>query len=158
MTIKEKCISIKNKIVDFWKEHKAEIIIAGVAIGGVTVACIAAAKSDYDCQEDLDYDYTEDYRQPDEPNSTCVIESVFKDEACTKNWNEELYRENWNKIHEFCKDLKLQKGEAYCIEDTQQYYDLDWYEGRRDGGVVISHMVDYTGCYPPNEDDEEEVA
>jgi hypothetical protein len=157
MTIKEKCISIKNKIVDFWKEHKAEIIIAGVAIGGVTVACIAAAKSDYDYQEDLDYDYTEDYRQPDEPESTCECDSVFTDDFCTRNWNDELYRENWDKVNEFAKTMKLHKGESYILDDSQQFYDQPWYDDEKDGHVIVSHMLNGDGCYPP-ENKEEEVA
>ena len=157
MTIKEKCVSIKNKVVKFWKEHKTEIIIAGIAIGGVTVACIAATKADGEYQEDLDYDYTEDYRDPDPPKSTCECDSVFTDDFCTRNWNDELYLENWNKINEFAKTLKLQKGETYLIEDSQRYYDEPWYTGTKDGHTIVGHLIDGDGCYPP-ENNEEEAA
>lgn len=144
MTVKEKCIAIKNKVTNFWKEHKAEIIIAGVATSGVAMACIAAAKASKEDEYKYDYDCEE---QDDTRKFTIV------DELDTRTWCDELHRENWDKIQEFCKDLKLGKNESYIIDDSQRYYGEDWYTGRRDGGVLISHLVDGEGCYPPDEED-----
>ena len=147
-------MKFKEKVKKFWQEHKVGIIIGGIVTGTIIIGCIVSAKKDDD--DDFDYDFFEDSRLPDEPESTCEVDSVFTDDFCTRNWNEELYRENWDKVNEFAKTLKLQKGETYTLEDSERYYDEPWYTGEKDGHVIVSHLVDYYGCYPPENKEEED--
>lgn len=144
-------MTFKEKVKKFWQEHKTGIIIGGITTGAVIIGCIISANKSDD--SDLDYDFFEESRLPDPPESTCDVDNVFTTDFCTKTWKDELHRENWNKIQEFCKDLKLGKNETYIIDDSLQYYDCDWYTGRRDGGVIVSHFVDSESCYPPDEPD-----
>lgn len=149
-------MTFKEKIKKFWQEHKTGIIIGGITTGAVIIGCIISANKSDD--SDFDYDFFEESRLPDLPKSTCELDhSVFTDEEMTKSWDEELYRENWDKVTEFAKTLKLQKGESYILDDSQRYYDEPWYNGEKDDHVIVSHMVNWDGCYPP-ENKEEEAA
>lgn len=148
-------MTFKEKVKKFWQEHKTGIIIGGITTGAVIIGCILSANKSDD--SDLDYDFFEESRLPDPPESTCEVDNVFTTDFCTRNWNEELYRENWDKINEFAKTLKLQKGESYFIEDSERYYDEPWYTGEKDGHTLVSHLIDGEGCYPP-ENKEEEAA
>lgn len=148
-------MTFKEKVKKFWQEHKTGIIIGGITTGAVIIGCILSANKSDD--SDLDYDFYEDTKLPDPPKSTCECDSVFTDDFCTRNWNEELYRENWDKVNEFAKTLKLQKGETYLIEDSQRYYDEPWYIGEKDEHTLVSHLINGDGYYPP-ENKEEEAA
>lgn len=149
-------MTFKEKVKKFWQEHKTGIIIGGITTGAVIIGCIVSANKSDD--SDFDYDFYEDSKLPDPPKSTCELDhSVFTDDFCTRNWDEELYRENWNKVNEFAKTLKLQKGESYILDDSQQFYDEPWYDDEKDGHVIVSHMLNGDGCYPPA-NEEEEVA
>ena len=146
-------MTFKEKAKKFWQEHKTGIIIGGITTGAVIIGCIISANKSDDT--DFDYDFYEESRLPDPPKSTCECDSVFTDDFCTRNWNDELYRENWDKINEFAKTLKLQKGETYLIEDSERYYDEPWYTGAKDGHTLVSHLIDLEGCYPPADKEEE---
>ena len=146
-------MTFKEKVKKFWQEHKTGIIIGGITTGAIIIGCILSANREDD--SDLDYDFYEDTKLPDPPKSTCECDSVFTDDFCTRNWNDELYRENWDKINEFAKTLKLQKGETYLIEDSERYYDEPWYNGAKDGHTLVSHLIDGSGCYPPANIEEE---
>lgn len=148
-------MTFKEKVKKFWQEHKTGIIIGGIATGAVVIGCILSANKNDD--SDLDYDFFEESRLPDPLESTCECDSVFTDDFCTRNWNDELYRENWDKINEFAKTLKLQKGETYLIEDSERYYDEPWYTGAKDGHTLVSHLIDGSGCYPPANKEEEDA-
>lgn len=146
-------MTFKEKAKKFWQEHKTGIIIGTVTTGLVIIGCIISAKREDD--HDLDYDFFEDSRLPNPPKSTCTVDSVFTNDLCTKNWNEELYRENWDKVNEFAKTLRLQTGETYILDDSQRFYFEPWYYGEKDGHVIVSHVVDSEGCYPPGNKEEE---
>lgn len=148
-------MTFKEKVKKFWQEHKTGIIIGGITTGAVIIGCIISANKSYD--SDLDYNFYEDTKLPDPPKSTCECDSVFTDDFCTRNWNDELYRENWDRVNEFAKTLKLHKGESYILDDSQQFYDQPWYDDEKDGHVIVSHMLNGDGCYPP-ENKEEEAA
>ena len=146
-------MTFKEKVKKFWQEHKTGIVIGTITTGLIIIGCIVSAKSESD--SDFDYDFYEDGKLPDPPKSTCELDSVFTDDEMTRNWNDELYRENWDKVNEFAKTLKLQKGETYTLEDSERYYDEPWYTGAKDGHIIVSHLVDYDGCYPPANNEEE---
>lgn len=146
-------MTFKEKVKKFWQEHKTGIIIGGITTGAIIIGCIISANREDD--SDLDYDFYEDTKLPDPPKSTCECDSVFTDDFCTRNWNDELYRENWDKINEFAKTLKLQNGESYVIEDSERFYDEPWYTGAKDGHTIVSHLIDGEGCYPPKNKEEE---
>jgi hypothetical protein len=148
-------MTFKEKVKKFWQEHKTGIIIGGITTGAIIIGCIWSENREDN--SDLDYDFYEDTKLPDPPKSTCECDSVFTDDFCTKNWNDELYRENWDKINEFAKTLKLQKGETYLIEDSERYYDEPWYTGAKDGHTLVSHLIDGSGCYPPANKEEEDA-
>lgn len=69
------------------------------------------------------------------------------------NWSEE-YREDYDKVVAFSKELNMRPGEMYMIEDCTQYYNTDWYEGSRDGSPAVSHLIYGIGVYPPEETEE----
>lgn len=57
------------------------------------------------------------------------------------NWDEK-YRDNFNKVTDFAKTLKLEEGEMYIIEDQKQY-NVD------SPDPCVSHLVNGEGAYPP---------
>ena len=162
-------MKFKEKVKKFWQEHKIDIIVGGILTGTIIVGLIFAAKKDDDY--DYDYDSFEDSWIPDKSNNACESNSVSVDESdnacesnsvsvddfCTRNWNEELYRENWDKVNEFAKTLKLHKGESYILDDSQQFYDEPWYDEEKDGHAIVSHMLNGDGCYPPENKEEEDA-
>lgn len=83
-----------------------------------------------------------------------TLDAIQKDvEDHRPKWNEEEYRETYDKVTEFANSLTLKLGEGYYIEDRTQYYDTDWYKGPKDGTPSVSHMIDGWGVYPPDEEE-----
>lgn len=62
----------------------------------------------------------------------------------TSNWDEK-YREKWDKVNEFAKTLDLDEGESFWIDEPSQY-DVEGNE------PIVSHMINGSGCYPPERD------
>lgn len=56
---------------------------------------------------------------------------------------EEFYKDNWDEVSECAKRLSLKPGEMFIIEDPTQYGDST--------EPIISHLVNNTGVYPPEE-------
>lgn len=75
------------------------------------------------------------YKQEDERKSRTPVD-------CFSNWDENKYRKNWDAVSKFAQDLILEDGESYLLEDAKQYnVPCDH--------AMISHLIDGTGCYPP---------
>lgn len=125
---------------------------------------IAGPKSDYNAEGDgIDvmllkdgwYVYPKDVESDE--NETEEKESPINreviDDLVKSKWNDDLYRENWDKVHEFAESLNLLPGESYIIEDKTQFYDESWFQGEKDDIPVISHMVNGHGIYPDSEEE-----
>ena len=117
-------------IKEFYEDHK-EIIkavaigLGGAAVGGALVYCA--------CPE----------KYSNAPATPAQI-PASNDDILTRNWKES-YRENWNKVNAFAKDLELEDGEEYYLTGPNTW------AGQTDK-IVVSHLV-YGDCaYPPKED------
>jgi len=138
MSFKEKLKNLKEHTVKFYKEHKTGVIAAGIGIGTFALGSYATYRmmqnGDDESVPELDYDET--------------VEEVVEDPY---RWNEEEYRETYDRVREFADTLNLKCGESYIIDDCKQYYDDDWYKGRTDDKPIVSHMLYGTGVYPDEE-------
>lgn len=139
MSFKEKLKNLKERAVEFYKEHKTGVIAAGIGIGTFALGSYATYRmmqnnGDDESVPELDYDET--------------VEEVVEDPY---RWNEEEYRETYDRVREFADTLNLKCGESYIIDDCKQYYDSDWYKGRTDDKPIVSHMLYGTGVYPDEE-------
>lgn len=132
---KRKANSAKEKVANFVEEHRAAIYVAGLSAIGVAGSVLLGKRI---CK--LNAKAT---------GLICDIENetlslMERDSA----WREEDYRENWDIVNGVAKALDLKPGESYIIEGP----------GIVDGhDLIVSHMVDGIGVYPPDEDEKPEV-
>ena len=132
MSIKEKFIKAKEKVVSFVEEHP-KITGALIFMGCVTgAAVISAVRSEHELSLE-DYAYIE--------------EQEFENEK--QDWKQ--YEENWNKVNEFAETLKLLPGESFIIEDPEQYRDCTDFSQCDFSKPIVSHLVYNEGVYPPEE-------
>ena len=96
MSIKEKFIKAKKKVVNFMEEHP-KITAALVFMGMITTCTVVSATRS---------------------NDGALLEEK-EDEKERQEWKQ--YEENWNKVNEFAETLKLLPGESFIIEDPEQY-------------------------------------
>lgn len=136
MSIKEKFIKAKEKVVSFVEEHPK---ITGVLIfmGCITgAAVISAVRSENSMNSD---DWVE--------LQNGILNDVSKSDK--QDW--EQYEENWNKVNEFAETLKLLPGESFIIEDAEQYRDCTDFSQCDFSKPIVSHLVYNEGIYPPEE-------
>lgn len=136
---KRKANSAKEKVVDFVDEHRAGIYVAGltaIGIGGSVLFGKGIHKLNVKAR------------------------NLIEDEVQLKNqvlglmekgsqWREEDYRQSWDKVNELAETLKMQPGEEYIITAPGTYVGQD--------EMAVSHMVDGTGVYPPDDDCNQET-
>lgn len=121
-------------IKEFYEDHKdiikaVAIGLGGAAVGGALVYCA--------CSEE----------HSNAPSIPAQIPESNGD-ILTRNWKES-YRENWNKVNAFAKDLELEDGEEYYLTGPNTW------AGQTDK-IVVSHMI-YGDCaYPPKEDSDDD--
>lgn len=65
------------------------------------------------------------------------------------DWNEEEYRENFDKVKNLVKDLKLKPGESFYIDDPSQFAGCEEMTE-----PILSHLVYGYGVYPPDTSEE----
>jgi len=116
-----------TRVGTFCRNHKGQIIAGLIGVAAVGIAVVASKNAD----------------ENDEACALTAGDSPNKG----MNWNEEKYRENWDKVHAFAKDLKLGEQEAYYIEDASGWDDTQ--PGERN---IVSHLVCGDGVYPAEED------
>lgn len=63
------------------------------------------------------------------------------------NWKED-YRDSFNEVTELSKRITLHPGESYMIEEPRQF-------GLDTDRPVVSHLINGTGCYPPETKDDQ---
>lgn len=161
MWIIEKFKKAKSAVSKFYYKHKTGCNIAigltsAAIVGGLGYVAYNTYKEnkrdtyekiyDYDEILKLVEDNTEETVEDQKAYSCDVEERASKEELLpywTRGWKEE-YRDNWNLVHEFSDKLELEPGESYMIERMSD---------DETGKNVVSHMVDYTGVYPPDEED-----
>lgn len=119
----------------FCRNHKVEIIAAliGTAVVGTgVVICRNADKALSAEGQD-------------------IINKLEKGLSSDKgmNWSED-YRENWNKVNAFADDLVLAPRESYWLEEASGYEHSENFAVNKNN-IVVSHMIDYDGAYPPEE-------
>ena len=132
MSIKEKLIKAKNKVVNFVEEHP-KITAALVFMGMITTCAVVSATRSNDGMTLEDYALLEEK----------------EDEKERQEWKQ--YEENWNKVNEFAETLKLLPGESFIIEDPEQYRDCTDFSQCDFSKPIVSHLVYNEGVYPPEE-------
>ena len=153
MTFSEWFIDKKNKAKKFYNEHKIGCRIAIgsiclIVVGGVSyIIGKNAGENSVTIPEDI-WDKIESSNNEENEFIECeelkqLIEDISEDDtdSLSKDWSEE-YREGWNAVNELAKSLNLKDGESYIIERNSEYSDEP----------IISHMIDYTGVYPPEDE------
>lgn len=132
MSIKEKFIKAKNKVVNFVEEHP-KITAALVFMGMITTCAVVSAARSNDGMTLEDYALLEEK----------------EDEKDRQEWKQ--YEENWNKVNEFAETLKLLPGESFIIEDPEQYRDCTDFSQCDFSKPIVSHLVYNEGVYPPED-------
>lgn len=142
---KAKAGKAKKKLGDFYNDHKTAVK-AGIAVTTTAVLGFAGYKIfKWSKEEAIENNLL---------SAGGNIANSVGDE-CTnsnstdwvhKNWKED-YRENWDKVHEFAKELKLQDGEEYYITGPNTWED----QGNEN---IVSHLIYGDGAYPPDESEE----
>ena len=132
MSIKEKFIKAKEKVVNFVEEHP-KITAALVFMGMITTCAVVSAARSNDGMTLEDYALLEEK----------------EDEKERQEWKQ--YEENWNKVNEFAETLKLLPGESFIIEDPEQYRDCTDFSQCDFSKPIVSHLVYNEGVYPPEE-------
>ena len=154
---KEKAAKLKENVSTFVSEHPG--VIVGIAVVGAGIGIfmrsgnskpesiyippsedndyagmVQSGKSESGDDEEIDFIPAKD--ESDESRK----------EALKKLWEEE-YKENWDKVYDLANSLDLKYGEMFMIEDSKQYADEPWYDGK----PIVSHLVNNKGIYPPDE-------
>ena len=132
MSIKEKFIKAKEKVVNFVEEHP-KITAALVFMGMITTCAVVSATRSNDSMTLEDYALLEEK----------------EDEKERQEWKQ--YEENWNKVNEFAETLKLLPGESFIIEDPEQYRDCADFSQCDFSKPIVSHLVYNEGVYPPED-------
>lgn len=128
-------------------EHPDVVVYTVAAVGGAAIGISLYKKSE--AEPMLVY---VDPEVRDELSDALADASTEEEiNKCTndyfsRNWKDEWYRENWDKVNEFAKTLTLLPGESFWIEEPTQY-DAEPDEG---SSVIVSHLVYGDGVYPPN--------
>lgn len=130
-------MKIFEKAKKFYHDHSYEIktVLTGIAIIGAGY---------YASKKICDYIYG----SGDNANNIVLPDdgTGWTEEVNERyQWSEEKYRETYDRVVEFAKTLPLIDGESYWIDRDDRY---------NNGEVIVSHMIDGTGVYP--DDDEEE--
>lgn len=130
MSIKERIIHIKEKVVNFVEEHPR--ITGAMIFMGVITGCavVSAVRSD-------DGMTLEDYAELEE----------LEDADEKEEWKK--YEDNWNKVNAFAETLTLLPGESFIIEDAEQYRDFSDFSQCDFSKPIVSHLVYNEGVYPP---------
>ena len=133
---------------NFWQRHKRKIIIGGL----VTVGIVGGVYITYKCME------AEDAKTIDAQKTLNVVKdqavkAIERNDIYSEQrkltWEQGGYQENWDKVNEFAKTLKLAPGEEYFLSESTYWSDTD---NPYTGEVTVGHLVDGTGIYPPNQD------
>ncbi len=156
---KERAMRAKAAVSDFVSKHPGVVIgtvVLGTGVGMFLRGLNSNDQSYYippDPQSDNNYAGMVQKGLSEDGNEETINYIPAKNEndesekeAFKKLW-EENYKENWDKVVSFADTLDLKPGEMFMIEDSKQYADEPWYDGK----PVISHLVDNYGIYPPED-------
>lgn len=133
---KRKANSAKEKAVCFWNENGELIVSIGAGVVGIA-GTILFEKHVCDKAEKAVALHEEQLQQ--------CLSLMERDSA----WREEDYRESWNAVNSLAETLDLKAGEEYIITAPGTYVGQD--------KLAVSHLVDGTGVYPPDEDEKPET-
>ena len=128
-----------DKCKSFYNNHKTAVKIA-ICVAGTAIA----ASVGYAAYKHADRVFD---AIPDQPSVNLIpdIPDTYENEDNTDidtryEWKEE-YRNTYDLVKEFASGLELKDGEAYTIEHNSEWSDDN----------IVSHMIDETGVYPPDE-------
>lgn len=133
---KRKAHSAKEKVVGFVNEN-GELIVGGAVLVASTIAGIAFTKNV--CNK------AKHAAENEEQLKNQILGLMEKG----SQWREEDYRENWDIVNGVARGLDLKQGEEYIITAPGTYVGQD--------ELIVSHMVNGTGVYPPDDDCNQET-
>ena len=156
-----------GKVFDFMSEHPT-LTVMGVVGAAMIPAWIITAKGAKERQEHWIQAcdaYTASLSQNDDKESDWINE-IAKTEAQKQielenikaeqtkktisifdNWKED-YRDSFDEVTELSKRITLHPGESYMIEEPRQF-------GLDTDRPIVSHLINGTGCYPPEVKDDQ---
>lgn len=133
---KRKANSAKEKAVCFWNENGEMIVLIGTGVVGIAGTILFAK---HVCKK------AEEAALHEEQIKKQCLSLMERGSA----WREEDYRESWDAVNSLAGTLNLKPGEEYIITAPGTYVGQD--------ELAVSHMIDGTGVYPPDEDEKPEV-
>lgn len=153
--LKDQKTKADTKVKEYETKHpkRAKVIKTCVKIAGAVSLVAGGIAIGRAFSKNEDDDTTIETFNPDIPTATLpepdygpTVENNFVEEEPTVENNEEgsdwKYQDSWDKVNNFAKDLNLEEGEQYVIENL----------GVDDHNeTVVSHLVDGEGEYPPEE-------
>ena len=141
---------IKQKLKKFWDDYGDVIIGFGCIAGVIGFAAWATSKSDneprehkaiyYDCDHYVPYSYYPRYN---------YVASSNKYE-----WDDDEYKDDWEKLSIAANYLDLKEGEKYVIESLENDPEDD--EAVDIGNVYLTHYIDDVVVNPSEDEEEDE--
>ncbi len=127
-----------EKAKKFYNEHRYEIKTVVTCVTIIGVGWYASKKvSDYI------------YGGKDDTSDIALPPVVEPEVNERYEWSDEKYRETYDRVVEFAKTLPLIDGESYWIDKNDEW---------NNGEPIVSHMIDYVGVYPNEEEGSDEDA
>ena len=151
-------MSFINKAKSFWSKHRDSIVfglcvVGGVVSGAILVkAIIEMPSGNWDRRVDPP---AESQSEPPVINWYHYSRPDDKYE-----WNDDKYKNDWEKLSIAANYLDLEEGESYVISSKEDIADDE--DAVDIGNVYLSHYIDDVAVNPPedeedeNEDDEED--
>lgn len=138
----------KQKLKKFWEDYGDAIIGFGCIAGVVGFATWAlSGKERSDGSKTI---YHEHY----EPIVYYPYAYQNSYQANKYEWDDDEYRDDWEKLSIAANYLDLEEGESYLISSKERITDDD--EAVDIGNVYMTHYIDGVAVNPPEEDEEEE--
>lgn len=145
-------MNLINKAKSVWTKHKDSIIfglciVGGIVSGAILVKAIIEMPSG---------NYIQDIKSPIEPPvDPPVVDWYHYSRPDDKyEWDDDKYKDDWEKLSIAANYLDLEEGESYVISSKEGIADDD--EAVDIGNVYMSHYIDDVVVNPPEEEEEEE--
>lgn len=140
-----------NKAKSFWTKHKDSIVFGLCVVGGVVSGAILVKA----IIEMPSGNYIQHKDPPPEPLDLPTVDWYHYSRPDDKyEWDDEKYKDDWEKLSIAANYLDLEEGESYVISSKEGIADDD--EAVDIGNVYMSHYVDDVVVNPPEDEDDED--
>lgn len=141
-----------NKAKSFWSKHKDSIVFGLCVVGGVVSGAILVKA----IIEMPSGNWVRHVDPPaDPPIDLPTVDWYHYSRPDNKyEWDDEKYKDDWEKLSIAANYLDLEEGESYVVSSKEGIADDD--EAVDIGNVYMTHYVDDVAINPPEEDEEED--